>query len=233
MHLIPMLAATAARSTPTWLILGVLALFALGFVTIIGTAQRRQALGRSTGRRSEATALDLTFSVGDPDGLATSPWLFIHQGGTQIVRDTIRGSWNGLQVLAFDFSYTVAARPFPFLCTERPVGQRWPHVVVATWPIEWASTGAHLAKVILESDAFDRKWHVFAETPKAGVDLIDQRMMEWLLAPDRIRGFEILDGRLLAFMSSTAGASLEDGLAWMSGIFEHIPAVFSELYGTV
>ena len=150
MPLTPMLAATAARSTPTWLILGVLALCAIGLVAIIGMGQRRQAQGRSIGRRSEATALGLTFSVGDPDGLTKSPWLFIHQGGTQIVRDTMRGSWNGLEVLAFDFSYTVAARPFPFLCTERPVGQRWPQVVVATWPIEWASTGAHLAKVVME-----------------------------------------------------------------------------------
>jgi hypothetical protein len=81
-----------------------------------------------------------------------------------------------------------------------------------------------------ESDDFNREFNVSCEVPKFANDLIDQRMMAWLLATGSGFRYEALGNRVLVAGPRIEPAELPLLLGAARGFVQHVPEVVSSLY---
>jgi len=81
-----------------------------------------------------------------------------------------------------------------------------------------------------ESEAFNDEYHVRCEVPKFANDVLDARMMEWLLHNGSGYVFEAVGDHLLVAGPRIQPAELLDLLGVARGFTQHVPKVVSSLY---
>ncbi|MEL6329743.1 MAG: hypothetical protein AAFR38_08785 [Planctomycetota bacterium] len=126
-----------------------------------------------------------------------------------------RGSGKNRRTVTIKFSYLVAQLPFMHIPDTRVRREHWGDKLASVFGAD---------DIDFESERFSRDFHVKCDSKRFAFDLIDPRMMEFLMASDP-PNFEIERGRLLIH---TGAGRWKPGqfarqLSWLDDFGEHWP----------
>jgi hypothetical protein len=188
-------------------------------------------------RRREAFAtlalqLGLTYSAEDPFGIASSPFPLMEFGPERHVENVMWGIWQGIDIRAFDY------------WLGQPAGEDERHEVFecAIVPLELTADGLtvyHGSTIVdkmgmthiqFESEEFNRVYQVRSMDKKFANDLIDERMMAWLLDAGSGYAFEVVGSQMLCYSVKKAPTDFVPLLGTAKGFVDHIPSVVYSLY---
>jgi hypothetical protein len=168
--------------------------------------------------------------------------------GTSGVENVLSGTWKGLKVRLFDcWSFEIREdsqthrkhREWShWTCVLTRLGLKSPEVFRLEREGFFGRLADHmgLRDIDLELEDFNRAFTVRSKDRKFATDLLDQRMMTWLLeAKDTIPkdvAFQIDQRQLLLYGSERKPAELVALLRLLKAFIDHFPPVAYSLYGT-
>ena len=196
--------------------------------------KRREALARM------AASLGLTYEQKDPYGLVSLPFQLFNRGDGQGTENVLDGTWQEIPLKEFDFWYYTESTDskgnrsrsyhyFSCALTEVPID-------AAALSIEhenvFTRLGDHLGfqDIQFEWEDFNRAYNVKCKDRKFATDLVDARMMQWLL-PQKSWGFEVNGQYVLAYCKRLKPAGLIPLLGTLKAFRDHIPRVVYDLHG--
>ena len=217
-------------------------LMILGFVLIAGliiylsyaAKQRRKA-----GFIQMAHQLGLTYSPMDTLGLLGYPFALFQRGDGRGIEHVVYGDWQETHVIAFDYWYyeetsdgkTTSRTYYRFDCVIVPVEADCVRLQIGEETFFSRLAGAlSFHDQQFESQAFNDAFKVSCDDPKFASDLIDARMMEWLLAHGSGYGFELIGNRVLVAGPKIDPMALTELLGTGRGFVQHVPKVVYSLY---
>jgi hypothetical protein len=213
---------------------GLLLLGLVFYLSFVMKERRRAAFQR------EATLLHLTYSREDPFGLLGYPFDLLHEGDGQGIENVVHGTWQELAVIAFDYWYYdestdgqghTSRSYHRFDCVLVPIEADCPRLTIARETLLTSLADAlSFHDIEFESEDFNREFNVSCEVPKFANDLIDQRMMAWLLATGSGFRYEALGNRVLVAGPRIEPSELPLLLGAARGFVQHVPEVVSSLY---
>jgi hypothetical protein len=180
---------------------------------------------RRDGFRLMATQLGLQYRRDDPLGLLGYPFTLFTKGDGRAVENVVWGAWQEVEVITFDFMYYEQngkyRTDYQFDCAIVPMGADSPRLL-----IEHENLLTSLAGAL----AFNDEYHVRCEVPKFANDVLDARMMQWLLDNGSGYRFESVGDRVLVAGPRIDPAELIGLLGVARGFAQHVPKVVSSLY---
>jgi hypothetical protein len=187
-----------------------------------------------------ATQLHLTYSEEDPHGILGYPFTLLHEGDGQGVENVVSGPWQEVDVIAFDYWYydestnsngTTSRSYHRFDCVLVPVDADCPRLMIGRETLLSSLADAlSFHDIQFESKTFNDEFNVRCEVPKFANDLIDQRMMGWLVALGTDHAFESVGNRVLVTGPKIDPAELPTLLGIARGFVQHVPKVVASLY---
>lgn len=197
---------------------------------------RFQKVSRRAAVKGKARRLGLSFSPRDPFGLLDLEFHpFVRFGrlpGTQGVENVVWGVRDDRQVRAFDYWRTAGEDVERFSCAMVRIPDRWPSLLVRRrGPFDLARNALGLPDMEFELEAFNRLFEVGAADRGFASAVVDQRMMDWLLEPGPVHGFQLQRGWLLAWIPRLEPEELERALTVAEAFHERIPRAVWSLYG--
>jgi hypothetical protein len=170
-------------------VLGILAVVAVAVAALAISlhlkAKRRAAF--------QAFALQhgLVYAQGDPFGLLGWPFDLLRRGDGRGIDHVVWGTWRKTAVQAFDYWYYTEttdskghrSRSYRrFSCVVIEVPAAFPHLTMAREGV-FTRLADHLGMedIEFESPEFNRRYNVKARDRKFAYELIDGRMLEWLV----------------------------------------------------
>jgi hypothetical protein len=201
---------------------------------IYAKKQRRRALA------AIAAKLGLQYSRDDPYALDNFPFALFEKGDGRGCNNVLAGSWQGLDVRAFDYWYYDettsskggSSRSYHFFsCVETTLDMVASHVTL-THETLFTRLADHIgfADIQFESEQFNRMFRVKCDDSKFATDLVDARMMQWLLATQGAWSFELLDNSVLLYSNRLAPQKVPLMLVAMQQFLQHVPRVMRQLY---
>jgi hypothetical protein len=185
-----------------FVVLGVVAVASvvIGYVL---KQRRREAFGRF------ALAHGLDHSVDDPFGLLGWPFSLFRRGDGRGIENVLSGPWKGEPIQAFDYWYYTEQQTSKggrtrsyrhFSCVLVQVPAAFPHLEMAREGV-FTRLADHLGMedIEFESPEFNRRYNVKAENRRFAYELLDGRMLEWLVGFDQGMAFEVVGNRILAY----------------------------------
>jgi len=165
------------------------------------THKRRQAF------RAFARSHGLRYDIHDPYGLDQIPFRLFRKGDGRTLLNMLSGPWRGEQMRAFDFDYheehtapngSTTRTTHAYSCVVLEVDAAFPHLAVDREGFV-SRFGSALGSrdIEFESEEFNRRFHVASVDRKFAYELLDARMMQWLLHLPNDVTFEVLDRWLL------------------------------------
>jgi hypothetical protein len=210
---------------------GVLLIAAIAYLSYASRRRRRD------GFRTMATQLNLSYSQGDPLGLLGYPFTLFTKGDGRTLENVVYGAWQEVEVIAFDYLYYEESSDgksrtdYRFDCAIVPMDADCPRLMVEHENLLTSLAGAlSFHDLQFESEAFNDEYHVRCEVPKFANDVLDARMMEWLLHHGSGYTFEAVGDRLLVAGPRIQPAELLELLGVARGFTQHVPKVVSSLY---
>ena len=196
--------------------------FAVAFVGgLCWLGYRFRVLPRRASFADQTEALAFRAEAGDPLRLLEEPFaLFRWTGSVREIENTATGTHRGQDVAIVDYWFAPSGDPQyddyeHYTCVVAPAGDGWPDLSVVPERLGSRTLGAiGMRDIEMESERFNRAFHVRSSDPRFASAFVDARMMAWLLERDGV-GFEVLDGRLMLFRRRQI-ASLDDVGATLS-----------------
>jgi len=190
---------------------------------------------RRDGFRLMATQLGLQYGRDDPLGLLGYPFTLFTRGDGRAVENVVWGAWQEVEVITFDFMYYEQngkyRTDYQFDCAIVPMGADSPRLVIEHENLLTSLAGAlAFHDLQFESEAFNDAYHVRCEVPKFANDVLDARMMQWLLDNGSGYRFESVGDRVLVAGPRIDPAGLTGLLGVARGFAQHVPKVVSSLY---
>ena len=195
------------------------------------TAQR----ARRQGFQQMAAQLNLSYSQQDPLGLLGYPFTLFGKGDSRKLENVLSGTWQEVDVIAFDYRYTEGSgksqTDLLFDCAIVPIEADSPRLLIEHENMLTSLAGAlSFHDQQFESEAFNQEYRVHCDVPKFASDVLDARMMEWLLENGSGCFFEVVGDRVLV-----AGPRIKPAeMVWLLGVARgfalHVPKVVSSLY---
>lgn len=216
------------------LFIGVAAIVAAIWVSYYLKKKRREGFAFA------ATQLGLRYAPEDPFGTLAEPFALFEKGDGRGVENVVWGRWQDLEVRLFDYWYYDESTDSKgnrsrtyhrFNCVIAPVDAACSRLV-----IEHENLGSRLASALtfrdiqFESEEFNRTYLVRSPDAKFANDLIDARMMEWLLANGDGYSFEVEADRMLCFCRKLGPMEMVPLLGTAKAFRENIPRVVYSLY---
>jgi hypothetical protein len=210
----------------------------VGFLLVVGgglfwLGYRFRVLPRRASFADQAEALAFDAEPGDPQHLLDQPFApFRWAGSVRAIENTATGVHRGRAATIADYWFApTGAAGYDdyerYTCVIVDADDGWPDLSVVPERLTSRTLGAiGLRDQELESEAFNRAFHVRAADARFASAFVDARMMSWLLE-HRDCGFEVLGGRLLLFRRR-APVSLDDlsaALDLYDSFHERIPRV--------
>jgi hypothetical protein len=198
-------------------------------------------------RRSDLQAmarqLGLQYSGEDIFDLLAYPFDLFTRGDGRGTENVMSGTWSGLDLREFDYWYYEESSDgrggrtrtyYRFSCVIARISAACSHLSITHENVLQRAAG-HLGfeDIQFELEDFNREFYVRAKDRKFANDLIDQRMMQWLLTTGGRFGFETLDNQLLVFVKRLAPNELIPLLGNAKAFLDHVPRVVAELYPLV
>jgi len=216
------------------LVLGLLAMGVVAWLSFVAKQKRRE------GFVTMAMQLGFQYSPQDPFGILAEPFALFQKGDGRGVENVLWGRWQDLDVRLFDYWYYDESTDskgnrtrtyYRFDCVIAPVDAACSRVV-----IEHENLGTRLANALtfhdiqFESDDFNRAFFVKSPDAKFANDLIDARMMQWLLGNGTGFSFEVDGTELLCSCKKIQPTAIVPLLGTAKAFREHIPSVVASLY---
>lgn len=213
-------------------VLGVI--FAAGAIALLFWAKRTIVTDpRRRAIEAEGRRLGLAFSASDRTGIASLPYdLLAHPATLREVDNVLRGTWEGTEVLVFEFRRANDETEWRYTCVMRPVPTGWPWLLLKPeTPLTRVARDAGLRDVELESERFNRSFEVRSSDRRFATAVLEPRMMEWLMELSPRYGFEIRDGWLLAFTTQVQPWEIDLVLRTGAEFLDRVPSVAHSLFG--
>jgi hypothetical protein len=196
--------------------------------------KRREELG------AMAFQLGLEFSADDPFGCLSYPFALLTKGDGRGAENVMWGAWQGLPVREFDYWYYEETTDsnghrsktyYRFSCAVTEIDAACSHLTIDRENL-FTALADHLGlrDIEFESEDFNRAFNVKSKDRKFANDVIDARMIQWLLQTDRAFRFEVSGRWLLAFGKKRRPQDLIPLFGTLQQFREHMPRVVYELY---
>ena len=191
-----------------------------------------------------AANLGFQYSPSDPFGLQNLPFRVFTKGDVRRAENVAWGPWQGTPITVFDFVSYEEVR--------NPTNWRWKHrlshrfscamveVAGASFPrlrilpegfFSRLADHVGFSDIEMESEEFNRRYQVIASERRFAYELIDARMIRWLLALDRPVSFEVVGKWILAYHGRVRPRRLLPLIGSAAGFRERVPRVAVSLYG--
>jgi len=208
------------------------AVLLVGLIVYLAYALQRR---RREGFRRMAAQCGLSYSRDDPFGVLGYPFTLFSRGDGRAIENVVWGVWQAVQVITFDFMYYEQdgkyRTDYRFDCAIVPIDADSPRLLLEHENLMTSLAGAlSFHDLQFESEAFNREFRVLCEVPKFANDVLDARMMEWLLDNGSACIFESVGDRVLVAGPRIEPALLTDLLGVARGFAQHVPKVVSSLY---
>jgi hypothetical protein len=197
-------------------------------------AKRRQAFAAFAGSRG------LQYSPQDPFGVVGWPFRLFSKGEGRGAENVVWGTWQGHQVVAFDYWYYerhtdskghTRKTYYRFCCAQVDVPAAFPTLQVAREGfLTRVADFVGLDDIDFELEEFNRKWNVKAAERRFAYELVDSRMIRWLVEMDLPISFEVAGNRLLAYQRRVPVPGLSPLVGVLLAFRERIPRVAWNLY---
>lgn len=188
-----------------------------------------------------ARQLGLAYSPEDTAGCLGFPFALLQRGDDRGAENVLSGTWQGVPVLEFDYWYEVESRDanghtthttYRFSCATTEVDAAMPSLTLGRENVfTRVADSLGLADVEFELDEFNRAFTVKCEDRKFANDLVDQRMMHWLLGTDPAFAFEACGRWLLVASKRRRPKELIPLLGTLRRFRDQVPRVVYDLYG--
>jgi hypothetical protein len=218
-------------------IIGVLVIIAAGiYFGWYAKKKRREELALM------ATQLGLAYSPQDTFNLLGLPFGLFRMGDGRGTENVLSGTWQDIPLQEFDYWYyeestdskgnrtktyyrfSCAVSQLPFTSSQLSISKENLFTRLAD----------HLGfqDINFESEDFNRRFQIKGKDKKFATDLIDARMIQWLLAEGRDWSFELSGPYLLCHHKRLRPRELTPLLGSMKAFRDHIPRVVYGLYGS-
>jgi hypothetical protein len=187
-----------------------------------------------------AARLGFTFSREDTVGCLGFPFALLSKGDGRGTENVMWGTWQNVPITEFDYWYYEEStdsqgrrsRSYSrFSCAVTEIDAACSHLTLARENLlTRLADHVGLRDIEFESEAFNRAFNVKSQDRKFANDLVDARMMRWLLGVDRSFGFEVAGRWILAYSRRLRPAELIPLLGTAGAFREHVPRVVYELY---
>lgn len=214
--------------------LGVIALAGLAWWSYYAKKKRRDELA------FVARQLGLSYAAEDPFDLLGEPFAILDRGDGRGVENVLWGAYQGLDVRAFDYWYYTEStdsnghttRSYShFNAAIVPVAAACANLTIANENVLTAlADHIGLRDIEFESDEFNRTFNVKSPDRKFANDLIDARMMVWLLDQARGNAFEVVGRQVLVYRKRLPPAEVVSLLGTAKAFVDHVPRVVYDLY---
>ncbi len=195
-------------------------------------------------RRSElqtvARQLGLEYSEEDVCGLLAYPFELFKRGDGRGCENVLAGQWQALDLKEFDYWYYEQSSDgrggtsrtyYRFSCVLVPIQAACDYLTI-THETMFSRIADHLGfeDIQFELEDFNRAFRVKCKDRKFANDMIDQRMMQWMLSMGERFGYEIMGNEVLVFAKKLDPLGLVPLLGTAKGFLDHVPRVVYELY---
>jgi hypothetical protein len=195
---------------------------------------------RREGLAFVARQLGLSYSEQDVRGCLRYPFALLQRGDGRGTENVLWGTWQGMELVEFDYWYytestdskghrTKSYSHFSCAVTEVDAALSPLSVGSETFLTRLADA-VGLDDIGFETEEFNRAFNVRSKDRKFANDLIDQRMMAWLLAGGSDFSFETCGRWVLCFSDRRRPAELIPLLGTLRGFRDQIPRVVYDLY---
>ena len=219
-----------------WVVLVGIAVFAV--VSAVGTWRRAK---RQQSIQAIAARAGLQYAREDPFGCTRVGFALFRKGDGRGADNVVwRDAEDGHTYRAFDYWYYTestdshgsASRTYRrFDCVLVPIDADCPRLSIRreSFLTSLADT-LSFHDLQFESEEFSRAFNVRCEVPKFANDLVDARMMAWLLSAGSDIAYEAVGRRVLVAGPRIQPVELTGLLAVACGFVQHVPSVVSSLY---
>lgn len=232
------LATTDTPSVETTLILLLLLIAA-----VAGAAYVQYYLKKK--RREEiammARQLGLSYSREDTIGLLSYPFALFRKGDGRGTENLLTGTWQDLPVVECDYWYYDestdseghTSKTYHYFSTAIVQMEAFGSPLTVSRESVFTKLADHmgLPDIQFETDEFNKTFNVKCKDRKFANDIIDQRMMQWLLKAGDEWSFEVSGRDVLVFCKRRKPMELVPLLGTAKGFLDHVPRVVYELYG--
>jgi hypothetical protein len=198
--------------------------------------KRREALALM------ATQLGLEYSPQDTVGCPGYPFALLSMGDGRSTENVLTGRWQGIPITGFDYEYYDESTDskghrtksyYDFSCVVADIAAQCAHLSLDREGL-LTRLADHLGlhDIEFESDDFNRRFNVRCADRKFANDLVDSRMMRWLLGVDGAFRFEVSGTWVLCYSSRLRPMDLVPLIGSAKEFLDHVPRVVFELYGT-
>jgi hypothetical protein len=187
-----------------------------------------------------AAQLGLQYSPADPFGILSEPFALFEKGDGRGVENVMWGSWQGIELRGFDYWYYEESNDSKggrsrsysrFDCAIVPVDATCVHLTITHENLMTRLAGAlTFHDIQFESEAFNRAYNVKSPDKKFANDLIDARMMTWLLQSGLGYSFEVVGDEIICYCKKLQPAAFLPLLGTAKAFVEHVPDVVHSLY---
>lgn len=208
---------------------------------VIAAYPRRAKENRRLSFAVFAANNDLTYSQVDESGLLSHPFSLFRRGDGRGIENVVSGEWGETPLALFDYWYYTEKTNkkgkrtltyFFYNCAVVPVPISSPNLTIEPkYPMTRFADQLSYAGIRYESYEFNRAWAVRCQDPKFASDLIDPRMMHWLLEQTASPWtFELVEGAIICALRRVPPARLGEFLRVASGFVSRVPNVVNVLY---
>jgi hypothetical protein len=197
------------------------ALWIVGLV-LVGVAGVALSLYLQAKRRKEfaafAASYGLRYSRSDPFGVIGWSFRLFARGDGRGAENVMWGDWQGQPVVAFDYWYYerhtdskghTRKTYYRFCCAQIDIPAAFPTLEIA--PEGFLSRLADfvgLDDIDFELEEFNRRWNVRGSEARFAYELVDSRMIRWLVSLDMPISFEVVGNKLLAYRRKVPATGL-------------------------
>ncbi|MFN2545330.1 MAG: hypothetical protein ABR600_12300 [Actinomycetota bacterium] len=172
-------------------------------------------------------------------GLLKLPFPLLSMGDNRWCQNVLWGDWKGMDVKEFDYKYVVRTRDekgnvrktyYKFSCAVTRIDATGPHVSIDREGI-FTRVADHvgLQDISFESEDFNRAFNVTGDR-KFATDVVDGRMMQWLLETPKDFAVELSGRHVLCHSKQRDSDDIPPLLDMLKGFIDHIPRVVYELH---
>jgi hypothetical protein len=199
--------------------------------------KRREALALA------ARQLGLDYSPSDPFGLLALPFALLTKGDGRGTENVLWGTWQDIDIKEFDYWFYVEttdgkgnrSRSYHyFSCAVCEIPATCAHLTIEREGF-FTRLADHLGfhDIEFESEDFNRAFQVKCKDRKFANDVVDARMMQWLLSKSERRwAFELSGPYLMCYTRRLKPLELVPLLGTMLEFKQSMPRVVWSLYGT-
>jgi hypothetical protein len=188
-----------------------------------------------------ARQLGLEYSPVDNQGCLALPFALLSKGDGQGADNVLYGMWQDMPLREFDYWYyeestdsqgRTSKTYYRFSCAVTELEAYCSHLALDrenVFTVLADHMGLH--DIEFESEEFNRAFNVKSGDRKFANDLIDARMMQWLVTVDDAFQFEVSGKWILCFSKRRAPLDLVPLIGTLQQFRQRVPRVVYELYG--